>query len=75
MPLIDIPYAFVEVESAEDRAERLEHEKVNLQKLLDEAVKAQGEPKAPNRSRAEADGPGAGDGQKVAEQGKSCTTS
>ena len=40
--LIDIPYEFVEVESAEEAAERLEREKVNLQKLLDEALKAQG---------------------------------
>ena len=48
----------------------LEREKENLQKLLDEAVKAQGEPKAPKRSRADADDPGAGDGRKVAEQEK-----
>ena len=47
-----------------------EREKVNLQKLLDEALKAQEEPKVPKRSRAEADDPGAREGQKVAEEGK-----
>ena len=58
MPLVNIPYEFEEVESAEDGSVRLERKKENLQKLLDEAVKAQGEPKAPERSRAEADDPG-----------------
>ena len=49
MPLIDIPYKFVEVESAEEAAEQLERKKVNLQKLLDEALKVQGELKASKR--------------------------
>ena len=60
----------MEVESAEDRAERLEHEKENLQSRLDEALKAQQVPKVPKRSRAEADDPGTREGQEVAEQGK-----
>ena len=55
MPLVDIPYEFVEVESAEEAAKRLEREKQNLQMLLDEALKAQGDLKAPKRSRADAD--------------------
>ena len=58
MPLIDVSYEFVEVESAEEAAERLGREKENLQQLLDEALKAQGEPKAPKRSMAEAGDPG-----------------
>ena len=70
MPLVNIPYEFEEVESAEAGFERLEHERENLQKLLDEAVKAQGDQKVSKRSRAEADDPGARDSQKVAEQGK-----
>ena len=70
MPLVDVPYEFVEVESAMEAAERLEREKQNLQKLLDEALKVQGDLKAPKRSRADGVDPGVGEGQKVAEQGK-----
>jgi hypothetical protein len=43
---------------------------VKLQNLLDEALKAQKEPKVSKRPRAEADDPGTREGQKVAEQGK-----
>ena len=70
MPLIDIPYEFVEVESAEEAAKRLEREKQNLQKLLDEALKVQGGLQAPKRPRVDLEDPGVGEGQKVAEQGK-----
>ena len=72
MPLVDIPYEFEEVESAEDRAVpvRLEREKEKLQKLLDAALKAQEEPKAPKRSRAEAEDPGTREGQQAAEESK-----
>ena len=70
VPLVDIPYEFEGVESAEDRAEQLEREKEKLQILLDAALKAQEEPDVPTRSRAEADDPGAREGQKVAEEGK-----
>ena len=69
MPLVDIPYEFAEVESAEGRAERLQREKDDLQSRLDAALKAQEDPKVPKRSRAEADDPGTREGQKVAEQG------
>ena len=54
MPLIDIPCGFVEVEEA---ATGLEREKQELQSLLHGALKAQGDPKAPKRTRAEANGP------------------
>ena len=70
MPLVDMPYEFVEIESAEVSVERLEREKARLQRLLDESLKAQEEPQVPKRSRAEADDPGAREGQKVAEEGK-----
>ena len=70
MPLIDILYEFVEVESAEEAAKRLEREKQNLQSLLDEALKAQGEPKAHKRTREEAGDPSVLEAKKVAEQGK-----
>ena len=59
MPLVDMPYEFVETESAEGRAERLEREKDDLQSRLDAALKAQEVLKVPKRSRAEADDPGA----------------
>ena len=55
MPLVDIPYEFVEVKSAEFRAERLQRENDELQSRLDAALKAQEEPRVPNMSRAEAD--------------------
>ena len=67
MPLVEIPYEIVAVESAEGRAERLQREKDDLQKNLDAALKAQEDPKVPKRSRAEADDPGMREGQKVAE--------
>ena len=70
MPLGDIPYEFEEVEPAEEAVKRLEREKEDLQKFFEEVLKAQGEPKVPKRSRAEADDPGAREGQQVAEQGK-----
>ena len=70
MPLVDIPYEMVAVESAECRAERLQREKEDLQDRLDAALKAQEEPKVPKRSRADADDPGMREGQKVAEQGE-----
>ena len=70
MPLVDMPYEFVEVESAEVSMERLEREKARLQGLLDVALKAQEDPKVPKRSRAEADDPSTREGQKVAEEGK-----
>ena len=73
MPLVDIPYEIVAVESAEGRAERLQREKDDLQSRLDAALKAQEEPKVPKRSMAEADDPGTREGQKVAEQGKLAT--
>ena len=63
-----IPYKFVEVESAEEAAKRLEREKQELQSLLDVALTAQGGPKAPKRSRAEADDPAMLEPKKVAEQ-------
>ena len=66
MPLVDIPYEFVEVESAEDRAERLQREKDDLQGRLDAALKSHEVPKVPKRPRAEADDPGTREGQKVA---------
>ena len=43
---------------------------MKLQNLLDEALKAQKEPKVSKRPRAEADNPGAQEGQNVAEEGK-----
>ena len=70
MPLVDVPYEFVGIESAEAGLERLQREKEELQKLSDEAMKAQVEPQAPKRSRAETDDPGAGNGREVAEQGR-----
>ena len=51
MPLVDIPYEFVEVEPANEAAKRLEREKQNLQKLLDEALKAQGDGRTRRRLR------------------------
>ena len=49
MPLVDMSYEFVEVETAEVSVERLEREKVimRLQDLLDAALKAQEDPKVP----------------------------
>ena len=70
MPLVDIPYEYVGIESAEAGLERLQREKEELQKLLDDALKAQVGPQAPKRSRAEADDPGAGNGREMAEQGR-----
>ena len=70
MPLVDMPYGFVEVETAEVSVERLEREKARLQGLLDAALKSQEDPKVPKRSRAEADDPGARESRKVAEEGK-----
>ena len=72
MPLVDVPYEFVGIESADLEAglERLKREKEELQKLLDEARKAQVVPQAPKRSRAEAVDPGAENGREVAEQGR-----
>ena len=70
MPLVDIPYEIVAVESAECRAERLQREKEDLQSRLDAALKAQEDPKVPKRSRADVDDPGVREGQKVAEQGE-----
>ena len=67
MPLIDIPYEVVEVESAEEAAKRLERKKQNLQKLLDEALNAQGELQAPKMPKADLEDPGVEEGQKVAE--------
>ena len=70
MPLVDIPYEYMGIESAEAGLERLQCKKEELQKLLDEARKAQVGPQAPKRSRAEADDPGAGNGREMAEQGR-----
>jgi hypothetical protein len=70
MPLADMPYEFVEVETAEVSVERLERERAKLQDLLDAALKVQEDPKVPKRSRAESDDPGARESQKVAEEGK-----
>ena len=50
MPLVDIPYEYVGIESAEAGLERLQREKEDLRKLLDEARKAQVVPQAPKRS-------------------------
>ena len=72
MPLVDVPYEFVEVESAEVRVDRLERENVKLQDLIDAALKAQEESKVPKRSRAKGRRPRYARGPESGQGGKHC---
>ena len=70
LPLVDIPYEVEEVVSAEEAAERLEREKRELQKLLDETLKAQEDAGKQKRSSTDAHDPSMGGSAKIGEQGK-----